>query len=68
MVRLDITPYRLGLPAAWDPLAGDYATSDGWIRLHTNAPHHRKALECVLGAHKDKSTLAKCVHRWKNEL
>lgn len=28
-------------PDAWDAIAGDYATADGWIRLHTNAPHHR---------------------------
>ncbi len=27
------------LPPAWDAVAGDYATKDGWIRLHTNAPH-----------------------------
>jgi crotonobetainyl-CoA:carnitine CoA-transferase CaiB-like acyl-CoA transferase len=36
-------------PAPWDPIAGDYATSDGWIRLHTNAPHHRAAALGVLG-------------------
>src|SRR5215471_13980306 len=22
------------LPGGWDPLAGDYETADGWIRLH----------------------------------
>lgn len=37
------------LPAAWDPLAGDYATRDGWIRLHTNYAHHRDAVLRVLG-------------------
>lgn len=64
-----LRPVGWELPAAWDPLAGDYATSDGWIRLHTNAPHHRKAVERVLVAQKDKSTLAECVGRWKkNEL
>ncbi|WP_293449547.1 hypothetical protein [Planktotalea sp.] len=27
----------------WDAIAGDYQCRDGWIRLHTNAPHHRDA-------------------------
>jgi hypothetical protein len=30
-------------------LAGDYLAADGWIRLHTNAPHHRLAALLVLG-------------------
>lgn len=34
-------------PPLWDPIAGDYACTDGWIRLHTNAPHHRAAAERV---------------------
>ena len=29
--------------SSWDALAGDYATNNGWIRLHTNAPHHKTA-------------------------
>jgi CoA-transferase family III len=36
-------------PPVWDPIAGDYRTRDGWIRLHTNAPHHRAAALAVLG-------------------
>ena len=31
-----IQPVGWELPPAWDPIAGDYQTSDGWIRLHTN--------------------------------
>lgn len=32
----------------WDPFSGDYRTADGWIRLHTNAAHHRAAaLRCL---------------------
>src|SRR5438093_562842 len=27
----------------WDPVAGDYPTADGWVRLHTNYPWHRSA-------------------------
>ena len=31
------------MPSLWDPIAGDYPATDGWIRLHTNLPHHRAA-------------------------
>ncbi len=37
-------------PPLWDPIAGNYRTSDGWIRLHTNYPHHRTAVETLLDA------------------
>lgn len=60
-----LRPLGWSLPAAWDALAGDYATRDGWIRLHTNAPHHRKAVEQVLGPHQDKNALAQKVLTWK---
>lgn len=64
-----LRPLGWSLPAAWDRLAGDYATCDGWIRLHTNAAHHRKAVEQVLGPHQDKNGLAPKVLTWKkNEL
>ena len=33
-----IRPDGWKMPAPWDPASGDYATADGWIRLHTNAP------------------------------
>lgn len=55
--------------APWDPLAGDYATRDGWIRLHTNAPHHREAALRVLGCAADKEAVTSAVARWdKSEL
>jgi crotonobetainyl-CoA:carnitine CoA-transferase CaiB-like acyl-CoA transferase len=38
-----LRPIGWALPPTWDPIAGDYQTHDGWIRLHTNAPHHRAA-------------------------
>ena len=41
-------PIGWEVPSPWDALAGDYATADGWIRLHTNAPHHRAAALRVL--------------------
>jgi hypothetical protein len=54
-------------PSPWDPIAGDYATEDGWIRLHTNAPHHRDAALAVLKVSPDRTTVAKAVRRWSAE-
>ncbi len=59
-----IRPVGWSLPAPWDPIAGDYASSDGWIRLHTNAPHHRAAAERVLGRHADREAMSAAVSRW----
>ena len=47
--RQALRPVGWELPSPWDSLAGDYRTADGWIRLHTNAPHHRLAALLVLG-------------------
>ena len=44
-----LRPHNWQLPAAWDELAGDYETHDGWIKLHTNAPHHKAAVLRVMG-------------------
>lgn len=44
------------LPPVWDPIAGDHATADGWIRLHTNAPRHRRAALIALGFAPDAET------------
>jgi hypothetical protein len=66
---VSIRPYGWNLPAPWDPIAGDYAARDGWIRLHTNAPHHRAAAERVLGRGGDKAAVARAVASWsKTEL
>ena len=56
-----IRPLGWNLPAPWDPIAGDYPTSDGWIRLHTNAPHHRDAALSVLGVSADKTAVSQAV-------
>ena len=64
-----IRPVGWTVPPLWDPIAGDYATRDGWIRLHTNAPHHRAAAEHVVGACADRSAMATQVAQWgKTEL
>jgi crotonobetainyl-CoA:carnitine CoA-transferase CaiB-like acyl-CoA transferase len=59
-----IRPIGWQLPPAWDPIAGDYRARDGWIRLHTNAPHHRAAAHWVLGPHADKTGMAHAVATW----
>jgi crotonobetainyl-CoA:carnitine CoA-transferase CaiB-like acyl-CoA transferase len=61
---LSIRPVGWGLPEAWDILAGDYRVSDGWIRLHTNAAHHRAAAERVVGRHVGRNEMAHAVRRW----
>lgn len=60
-----LTPLNRPPAALWDPLAGDYATRDGWIRLHTNAPHHRAAMARVLGQHRERDALAAAVAQWQ---
>jgi hypothetical protein len=53
-----IRPVGWSLPSPWDPIAGDYRVCDGWIRLHTNAPHHRAAALSVLGVEDQKDVPA----------
>jgi hypothetical protein len=57
------------LPEVWDPIAGDYATRDGFIRLHTNYSYHRDAalrvLELPLGATREQVKAA--VNGWDGE-
>ena len=60
-----LRPIGWSVPPLWDPVAGDYATEDGWIRLHTNAPHHRLAAEQVLGRVADRSAMAAKVAQWR---
>jgi hypothetical protein len=59
-----IRPLGWQVPPLWDPVAGDYASADGWIRLHTNAPHHRAAAERVLGTVADRAGMAGKVAAW----
>ena len=34
---------------SWDSIAGLYRARDGWLRLHTNFPHHRAGILALLG-------------------
>lgn len=55
------------MPSLWDAIAGDYVTADGWIRLHTNLPHHRAAALRVLGCANDRSAVADAVKTWRGD-
>lgn len=53
------------LPASWDEYAGDYQCKDGWIRLHTNAAHHREAALKVLGNPVNLAMAKQAVTEWR---
>ncbi|QGG95014.1 CoA transferase [Actinomarinicola tropica] len=42
-------PEGWSLPDLWDPISGDHAAADGWVRLHANYPWHRGAALSALG-------------------
>jgi crotonobetainyl-CoA:carnitine CoA-transferase CaiB-like acyl-CoA transferase len=66
---MSFKPVGWELPSPWDSIAGDYACADGWIRLHTNAPHHRAAALAVLGlpADADRARVAAVVLGWDGQ-
>lgn len=59
-----IRPIGWKLPPVWDAIAGDYQCAEGWIRLHTNAPHHRAAALKVLGVANEREAVAAAVRSW----
>ena len=59
-----IHPINWALPPPWDSVAGDYPTSDGWIKLHTNLNHHRQAALGVLGVERNREKVAAAVLHW----
>ncbi len=59
-----IRPQGWALPPAWDAVAGDYRAADGWIKLHTNAPHHRAAALGVLGVPAERERVGQAVAAW----
>ena len=61
-----LQPQGWSLPAQWDAVAGDYRAADGWIRLHTNAPHHRQAALAVLKTAAERDAVSQSVLRWKS--
>jgi len=54
-------------PDIWDPIAGAYATADGWVRLHTNFPHHRDGILTLLGCENSREAVGAALRRWRAE-
>ena len=48
-------------PEPWDPFSAVFKGADGWIRLHTNAPHHKAAAMTVLGEAETKAEVAAAI-------
>jgi len=51
----------------WDRIAGLYRCADGWVRLHTNFPHHRDGMLQLLGCAYDKAAVAEALSHWQAE-
>ncbi|MBP5856560.1 CoA transferase [Marivibrio halodurans] len=50
----------------WDPIAGLYPTGDGgWVRVHTNFPHHRDGLLAILGCAPTRAAVARALTGWR---
>jgi crotonobetainyl-CoA:carnitine CoA-transferase CaiB-like acyl-CoA transferase len=62
--QFSIRPQGWELAPPWDPVSGDYECQDGWIRLHANAPHHRRAILAVLDVAAQKEEVAAAVRTW----
>jgi crotonobetainyl-CoA:carnitine CoA-transferase CaiB-like acyl-CoA transferase len=62
-----LRPQGWEMPSVWDPIAGNYAAGDGFIRLHTNAPHHRDAALSVLGCAAVPAEVQAAVATWQAE-
>ncbi|HUC17236.1 MAG TPA: CoA transferase [Acetobacteraceae bacterium] len=54
-------------PDLWDAIAGLYRTKDGWVRLHTNFPHHREGVLRLLGCAHEREAVARALARWEAE-
>lgn len=58
-------------PQGWEPpplrdvVTGDYRAADRWIRLHTNAPHHRAAALAVLDCAPEREAVVRAVAAWQ---
>lgn len=65
-VRSERYARRGGRPVGmgFAPLSRFWRTTDGWLRLHGNYPHHRSAAASVLGA-EDVDAVAAAALRWR---
>lgn len=65
--KSSVRPRGWTLPPNWDDIAGIYRASDNFIRLHTNAAHHRAAALQVLDAGASRDQVARVVSQWQAE-
>src|ERR1700712_1629513 len=54
-------------PPAWDAIAGVYKVRDGFVRLHTNFPHHREAVCRVLNCKPERDEVQAALMQWDGE-
>ena len=54
-------------PDLWDAIAGLYRAKDGWVRLHTNFPHHRDGVLRLLGCTHEREAVARALAGWEAE-
>ena len=54
-------------PPAWDAIAGVYKSRDGFVRLHTNFPHHRDAVCKVLNCKAERDDVQAALMQWAGE-
>jgi crotonobetainyl-CoA:carnitine CoA-transferase CaiB-like acyl-CoA transferase len=53
-------------PPEWDSIAGLYRTGDGgWVRLHTNFPHHREGVLGLLGCAGERTAVQAALANWR---
>jgi crotonobetainyl-CoA:carnitine CoA-transferase CaiB-like acyl-CoA transferase len=52
----------------WDKIAGAYRCGDGgWVRLHTNFPHHRDGVLKLLNCTYERKTVGEALQGWTAE-
>ncbi len=61
------TPIGWVPPEMWDPISSIFKTKDGWIRLHTNAAHHKAAAAAVLGDVSNKRSVGEVIAQHDGE-
>lgn len=54
-------------PPTWDKIAGVYRVRDGFVRLHTNFPHHGDAVCKVLNCNAERDDVQAALMQWDGE-
>ncbi|BAT59081.1 formyl-coenzyme A transferase [Variibacter gotjawalensis] len=52
------------LPEPWDKIAGLYPCRDGFVRIHTNFPHHRDGILKLLGCDYSREAVGAALANW----